>query len=130
MSLYNPANPYNGKYEDNLSYTPLCCSMVSVALMVEDIVATSAREGGPVSYSSSSGFRPKIIQNIEDIQKVYMSLKNLFLMDTAEFYTTVLRPSVTLLYYVKSCSVQLRNSSINCELLVMVETRQKGIELV
>ncbi len=30
-----------------------------VALMVEDIVATSAREGGPVSYSTSSGFRPK-----------------------------------------------------------------------
>jgi hypothetical protein len=104
--------------------------MVSVALMVEDIVATSAREGGPGWHSSSSGFRPKITQNIEDIQKVYMSLKNLFLMDTAEFYTTVLRPSVTLLYYVKSCSVQLRNSSINCELLVMVETRQKGIELV
>jgi hypothetical protein len=41
--------------------------------MVEDIVATSARERGPVSYSSSSEFRPKIIQNIEDIPK---SLKN------------------------------------------------------
>jgi hypothetical protein len=52
--------------------------MVSVALMVENIVATSAREGGPAVWYSSSGFRPKKMQNIEDIQKVkkYVRLKN------------------------------------------------------
>jgi hypothetical protein len=51
--------------------------LVSVALVVEDIVATSAREGGP-GWGTAAVHRPKIIQNIEDIQKVkkYVRLKN------------------------------------------------------
>ena len=84
--------------------------------MVEDIVATSAREGGPVSYSSSSGFRPKIIQIIEDIQK------NMSLVDIAEFYTTILSPSATLLFYVKSSSI----TKLIEQLSKLVETHQKG----